>query len=48
MHKKLKDFHKKFIKFKNVIPQIEANKNLKEKVLDNLGDLFNDLLNLQR
>ena len=43
MHKKLKDFHKKFIKFKNVIPQTEANKNLKEKVLDNVGDLFNEL-----
>ena len=43
MHKKLKDFHKKFTKLKNVIPQTEANKNLKEKVLDNVGDLFNEL-----
>ena len=31
---------KKFIKFKNVISQTEANKNLKEKVLDNIADLF--------
>ena len=43
MHEKLKDFHKKFNKLKNVIPQTEANKNLKEKVLDNVGDLFNEL-----
>ena len=43
MHKKMKDFHKKFTKLKKVIPQTEANKNLKEKVLDNVGDLFNEL-----
>ena len=49
MHKKLKLFHKKFTNLKNVIPQTEANKNLKEKVLDNVGDLFNELYyNLQR
>ena len=28
MHKKLKDFHKKFTQLKNFIPQTEANKNL--------------------
>ena len=43
MHNKLKDFHKKFTKLKNVIPQTEANKKLKEKVLDDVGDLFNEL-----
>ena len=43
MHKKLKDFHKKLTKLKNVFPQTEANKNLKEKVSDNVGDLFNEL-----
>ena len=32
MHKKMKDFHKKFTKLKNVIPQTKANENLKEKV----------------
>ena len=32
MHKKMKDFHKKFTKLKNVIPQTKANQNLKEKV----------------
>ena len=43
MHKKLNDFHKKFTKFKNVSPQTKANEDLKEKVLDNVGDLFNEL-----
>ena len=43
MHKKLKDFHKNFTSLKNVAPRTEANKNLKEKVLDDAGDLYNDL-----
>ena len=43
MHKKLKNFHKKFTNLKNVTPQTEANKNLKEEVLNNVGDLFNEL-----
>ena len=48
MHKKLKNFHKKFTSLKNVAPWIEANKNLKEKVLDNAGDLFNELYNIYK
>ena len=43
MYKKLNDFHKKFAKLKNVSPQTKTNENLKEKVLDNVGDLFNEL-----
>ena len=43
MHKKLNDFHKKFTKFKNVSPQTKTNENLKEKVLGNIGDLYNEL-----
>ena len=43
MHKKVKNFHKKFTGLKSVIPRTEANKNLKEKVLDDAGDCFNDL-----
>ena len=43
MHNKLNDFHKKFTKLKNVNPQTKTNKNLKEKVLGNVGDLFNEL-----
>ena len=43
MHKRLKNFHKKFADLKNVVPRTEANKNLREKVLGNAGGLFNDL-----
>ena len=43
MHKKLKHFHKKFNNLKNVTPRTKDNKELEEKVLDNAGDLCNDL-----
>ena len=43
MYKKLNDFYKKFTKLKNVRPQTKTNENLKEKVLDNVRDLFNEL-----
>ena len=43
MYKTMKIFNKKFIGLKNVNSQRKANKNLKEKVLNNTGDLFNDL-----
>ena len=39
----LNDFHKKFIKLKSVDSQTEANEDLKAKVLDNAGDIFNKL-----
>ena len=42
MHKKLENFHKKFNKLKNVIPQTKENKRLKNKVLINVGNLYND------
>ena len=42
MHKKLNDFPKKFTGSKNVSPQTKTNGHLKEKVLYNGGDLFND------
>ena len=49
MYKKLNDFHTKFTKLKNVIPQTKTNENLKEKVLDNVGDSFQrTMLHLQR
>ena len=41
--KKLNDFKKKFNKLKTVDPQTKENKVLKTKVLDNVGDLFNEL-----
>ena len=43
MHKTLKNFHKKFTSLKNVAPRTKSNKNLKNKVLNNAGDLYNDL-----
>ena len=43
MHKILNDFHKKFIKLKGVNPQPKANEDLNAKVLDNAGDIFNEL-----
>ena len=43
MYKKLNGFHSKFTKLKNVILQTKTNENLKEKVLDNAGDLFKEL-----
>ena len=41
--KKLNDFKKRFNKLKTVDPQTKENKVLKTKVLDNVGDLFNEL-----
>ena len=41
MHKKLENFHKKFNKLKNVIPRTKENKRLKNKVLINVGNLYN-------
>ena len=43
MHKRLNDFHKKLIKLESVNLQTEANNDLKAKVLDNAGDIFNEL-----
>ena len=43
MFKKLNDFKKGFNKFKTVNPQTDENNALKPKVLDNVGNLFNEL-----
>ena len=43
MYKKLNDFKKRFNKLKTVDPQTNENQVLKPKVLDNVGDLFNEL-----
>ena len=43
MYKKLNDFSKKVDKLKTVDPQTDENNVLKPKVLDNVGDLFNEL-----
>ena len=43
MYKKLNDFQKRFSKLKIVNPQADNNKGLKEKVLNSVGDIFNEL-----
>ena len=43
MYKILNSFNKKFANLKNVIPRRKDNKKLKENVLDNAGNLFNEL-----
>ena len=43
MHKKLNDFYKKFTMFKKLNPQTKEKENLKKKVKENAGDLFNEL-----
>ena len=43
MYKKMNHFKKRFNKLKTVDPQTNENKVLKPKVLDNVGDLFNEL-----
>ena len=42
-HKKLSEFEKKITRFKNVNPQAKANEDLKPKVSDNAGDIFNEM-----
>ena len=43
MRKKLNGFHKKITKLKNVSPRLKRNEDLKENILDNVRDLFNNL-----
>ena len=41
MYKRLNDFQTRFNKLKIVNPQTDENENLQEKVLNDIGDLFN-------
>ena len=43
MYKRLNDFKKIFNRLKTVNPQTHTNELLKQKVLDDVGDLFNEL-----
>ena len=43
MHKKLSEFHKKLTRLKDLNSQTKANEDLKAKVLDNAGDIFNEM-----
>ena len=42
MHTELKNFDKEFLGLKKLNPQKKVNKRLKEKVLDNAGDIYNN------
>ena len=43
MYKRLNDFQKRFNKVKIVNPQTDNNEILKENVLDDIADIFNEL-----
>ena len=43
MHKKLIEFYKKFYVFKKLNPQSKEKEDLKGTVLDDIGDLLNEL-----
>ena len=42
MHTELKNFDKEFVGLKKLNPRKKVHKRLKERVLDNAGDLYND------
>ena len=44
MYKRLNDFQKRFNKVKIVNPQTDNSEILKENVLDDIADIFNELL----
>ena len=48
MHKRLNDFHKKFIRLKGVNPQTKSNEDLKAKVLDSAGNIFNEMYYIRK
>ena len=39
----MREYHKKFTSLKNLFPQTENNKKLKQEVLINTGGLYNSL-----
>ena len=39
----MREYHKKFTSLKNLVPPIKNNKELKQKVLNNVGDIYNEL-----
>ena len=43
MYKRLNDFQKRFNLLENVTPQADENKDLQQKVLNDVGDLLNKL-----
>ena len=43
MYKRLNEVQKRFNRLKNVTSQTDKNKDLLEKVINDVGDLFNEL-----
>ena len=39
----MRKYHKKFTSLNNLVPQTENNKELKQEVLINAGDIYNEL-----
>ena len=44
----MRKYHKKFISLKNLTPQTESNKKLKQEVLINAGDIYNALYDIYK
>ena len=43
MFKLMREHHKKFTSLNNLVPWTENNKELKQEVLTNAGDIYNEL-----
>ena len=39
----MREYHKKFTSLKNLVPRTKNNKELKQEVLINAGDIYNEL-----
>ena len=39
----MREYHKKFTSLKNLVPRTKNNKKLKQEVLINAGDIYNEL-----
>ena len=46
MFNQMKECHEKFIKLNNLKPQTKDNEKLKQEVLTNAGDIYNELYDI--
>ena len=44
----MREYHKKFTSLNNLVPQTENNKKLKQEVLINAGDIYNELYHIYK
>ena len=44
----MRKYHKKFISLNNLVPRTENNKELKQEVLINAGDIYNELYHIYK